>query len=89
MTANRAQLDVPNNDPLNPSVAVTDPVTTNPSVKSIAPEMYEAVSADCANDAVVATDAVATVHVVACVELDTNPFGLLEISSHVLAAPLT
>jgi len=34
-------------------------------------------------------DAVATVHVVACVELDTNPLGLFDILSHVLAAPDT
>jgi hypothetical protein len=37
--ADTAQLDVPCNDPVNPSVEMVDPVTTNPLVNSNVPEI--------------------------------------------------
>ncbi len=47
-----AQLAVPRRLPVIPPVAVSDPVTPNPSVNEIVPEIYDAVTAVVARDAV-------------------------------------
>jgi hypothetical protein len=51
----------PNNEPVKlpvyPTDAVTEPVTSNPSVKLMLPVIYDAVSADVANEALSAVGA--------------------------------